>query len=367
MAKLKILIAAGGTGGHIYPALAIADALKRAAKVDIAFVGTKFGLENTIVPTNGYHVFHLPIGRLNGKVSRRERLTTLLTLPYAFWVSARLLRREKPDLVLGVGGHASGPLLLVASRLGYRTAIWEPNAMPGLANRILARFVDECWVVFPEAQALLKNKKSRTAGMPVRREIEAPVSCDWAPHKFRILVFGGSQGARGINDAVVGMVHAAGPWLDDVEIVHQAGPSDYVRTRAAYGPKLADYPVDLREYLHDMGTQYARADLVIARSGTGTLSELAACSKVSILIPFPFAADDHQRRNAESLVERDAAVMIVQKELTPERLRLEIDRLRNDVPRMRAISERVHEFHVPHAAEGLAAEFIGRIQSGATV
>ena len=367
MPKLKILIAAGGTGGHIYPALAIADALKRAAAVDIAFVGTKHGLENQLIPPQGFRVFHLPIGRLNGKVSRRERLTTLLTLPYAFWVSARLLRREKPDLVLGVGGHASGPLLLVASRLGYRTAIWEPNAMPGLANRLLARFVDECWVVFPEAQSLLKNDNARTAGMPVRREIEAPVEAPSGPHKFRILVFGGSQGARGINDAVVAMVHAAGAWLDDVEIVHQAGPADFKRTRDAYGPRLPEYPVDLREYLHDMGAQYARADLVIARSGTGTLSELAACSKLAILIPFPFAADDHQRRNAESLVERDAAVMIVQKDLSAARLRAEIDRLRGDPARAEAMRRRVHEFHVPHAAETLSAHFIKRMQNDATV
>jgi UDP-N-acetylglucosamine--N-acetylmuramyl-(pentapeptide) pyrophosphoryl-undecaprenol N-acetylglucosamine transferase len=203
--------------------------------------------------------------------------------------------------------------------------------------------------------------------MPVRREIDQPRSCDLAPHKFRILVFGGSQGARGINDAVVAMVHAAGDWLNDVEIVHQAGPADFKRVREAYGPNLETYPVDLREYLHDMGQQYARADLVVARSGTGTLSELAACSKVSILIPFPYAADDHQRRNAESLVERDAAVMIVQKDLSAARLRAEIDGLRADPKRMVAMSQRVHEFHVPHAAEGLADAFLERIGHDATV
>jgi UDP-N-acetylglucosamine--N-acetylmuramyl-(pentapeptide) pyrophosphoryl-undecaprenol N-acetylglucosamine transferase len=367
MSKSNILIAAGGTGGHIYPALAIADALREAADVNVAFVGTESGLENKLVPPAGYHVFHLPIGRLNGKVSRRERITTLLKLPLAFWVSARLLRRQKPDLVLGVGGHASGPLLLVASRLGYRTAIWEPNAMPGLANRLLARFVDECWVVFPEARALLKNKNTRTAGMPIRREIEATASGGGERKKFRLLVFGGSQGARGINDAVVAMVRAGGAWLDDLEIVHQTGAGDFTRVREAYGPDLPKYPVDLREYLHDMGQQYARADLVIARSGTGTLSELAACGKAAILIPFPYAADDHQRKNAESLVARDAAVMIVQKDLTPERLRTEIDALREDPERRARMIARVRDFHVPKAAQNLATEFLGRIRDGATV
>ena len=346
MSNIKILIAAGGTGGHIYPALAIADALKSHG-ISVEFVGTPGGLENKLVPPKGYPVYHLPIGRLNGKISTGERLMTLLKMPYAFWVSARLLKRTRPALVLGVGGHASGPLLLMASRLGYRTAIWEPNAMPGLANRILARFVDECWVVYPEARALLKNEHARTAGMPVRREIERGPSGDAASTKFRILVFGGSQGARGINDAVVAMVKGAGAWLNQIEFVHQTGASDFARVREAYGPDLATYPVELREYLHDMGDQYAKADLVIARSGTGTLSELAACGKVAILIPFPFAADDHQRKNAESLVQKDAAVLIVQKDLTPGRLKAEIDRLREDPEHRRRMSERVREFHVP--------------------
>lgn len=366
MSTPKILIAAGGTGGHIYPALAIADALEH-FDVDVRFVGTPGGLENKLVPPKGYPVYHLPIGRLNGRISLRERVTTLLKLPYAFWVSARLLKRERPDLVIGVGGHASGPLLLVASRLGYRTAIWEPNAMPGLANRILARFVDECWVVFPEARSLLRNPRARTAGMPVRREIAQCAMGQVPLDKFRILVFGGSQGARGINDAVVQMVKAGGEWLREVAIVHQTGAGDFERVRAAYGDALGTYPVELREYLHDMGNQYAKADLVIARSGTGTLSELAACGKVAILIPFPFASDDHQRKNADSLVQKDAAVLIVQKDLTPGRLRAEVDRLRADPDLRRRMSERVREFHVPDAAEHLAKAFLGRITEDASV
>jgi UDP-N-acetylglucosamine--N-acetylmuramyl-(pentapeptide) pyrophosphoryl-undecaprenol N-acetylglucosamine transferase len=358
----KVLIAAGGTGGHIYPALAIADALKAAsAQTQIEFVGTAHGLENTIVPAKGYRVQHLPIGRLNSNVSLRERVQTVFLLPWALLKSVWLLRQENPDFVLGVGGHASGPLLLMAALLGYRTAIWEPNAMPGMANRWLSRFVDECWVVFEEARTRLHSKNLHVGGMPVRREIEEMPVSTTAGTPFRLLVFGGSQGARGLNNAVVEMVKSGR--LNGVQIVHQTGAFDYKRVREAYGEALAQ--VDLREYLHDMGQQYAKADLVVCRSGTGTLSELAACGKAAILVPLPTAADDHQRLNAESLVEKGAAVMILQKDLNGERLRQEIEALRAHPERLRGMSAAVRGFHHPRAAENLAGRFLERMSENA--
>lgn len=358
---MKILIAAGGTGGHIYPALAMAEAFQtKRPGIQIEFVGTAHGLENKIVPAKGFKVRHLPIGRLNSNVSLAERLKTVLLLPWAMVKSALLLLKQKPDFVLGVGGHASGPLLLMASLLGYRNAIWEPNAMPGMANRILSKFVDEAWVVFDEARGLLKGNV-QVAGMPVRREIEEMPMSKSPGGNFRLLIFGGSQGARGLNTAAAEMIKKGGAWLNGMEIIHQTGAADFQRIKDLYGEALSR--VDLREYLHDMGQQYQKADLVICRSGTGTLSELAACGKPSILIPFPFAADDHQKKNAESLVAKKAAIMILQKDLTPDGLRDQILELKAHPEVMRQMGEAVRTFHHPRAAETLVGKFVERIEN----
>lgn len=365
--KDVVLIAAGGTGGHIYPALAMADAFRSLSpNVAIEFVGTPSGLENKLVPAQGFKVHHLPIGRLNN-VSLVERLVTLVKMPLALLKSFILLRRIRPSFVLGVGGYASGPLLLVASLCGYRTAIWEPNAMPGLTNRWLARFVDECWVVFDDAKTFLKNRQAFTAGMPVRKEIESlPKRSEQHAPPFRILVFGGSQGARSVNTAMVEMLKAADPqWLNGVRIVHQTGAADFKRVKELYGDQLSSLPVDLREYLHDMAAQYASADLVVCRSGTGTLSELAACGLPSILIPFPFAADDHQRKNAETLVDKQAAVMILHKDLSAASLRAAIDQLRADPMRLKRMGERIKTFHQPQAAQNLVKGFLQRMNHAA--
>jgi UDP-N-acetylglucosamine--N-acetylmuramyl-(pentapeptide) pyrophosphoryl-undecaprenol N-acetylglucosamine transferase len=365
MSSLKILIAAGGTGGHIYPGLAVADAFhKKKPDAVVEFVGTAHGLENKIIPKHGYPVHHLPIGRLNRNVSVFERVKTLLLMPFAFVKSWLVLRAVRPDFVLGVGGHASGPLLLVASLLGYRSAIWEPNAMPGLANRWLAKFVDDCWVVFEEAKPHLNGKHLHQAGMPVRQEIEsASVATPSGGAVFNLLVFGGSQGARGINNAVLAMVQEGGDFLKGLHIVHQTGPADFTRIRDAYAGNPV---VEVHEYLHDMGARYGKADLVVSRSGTGTLSELAACGRPAILIPLPTAADDHQRRNAESLVSKDAAIMILQKDLTPSGLREAIGGLRRDPERRALMSRNIKSFHRPRAAETLVDEFVERIEQHAS-
>jgi len=362
----KVLIAAGGTGGHIYPALAIADAFKAHPEITVEFVGTAYGLENKIIPPKGYKVHHLPIGRLNSNVPLLERIKTVLLLPWAFVKSAVILQRERPRFVLGVGGHASGPLLLVATLFRFRTAIWEPNAMPGMANRILSRFVDECWVVFDEARRHMRGCKMNLAGMPVRKEIEETAMALRPSLQFRILVFGGSQGARGINNTLIELVKEAGAWLDGVQIVHQTGSVDFPRIQQTYDSlvkagSLKEGVIDVREYLHDMGAQYANADLVICRSGTGTLSELAACGKASILIPFPFASDDHQRKNAESLVSKGAALMIIQKDLTAASLRAAIDDLRAHPEKLTQMGQKIRNFHQPRAAETLVTQFLARM------
>jgi UDP-N-acetylglucosamine--N-acetylmuramyl-(pentapeptide) pyrophosphoryl-undecaprenol N-acetylglucosamine transferase len=351
MPARKILIAAGGTGGHIYPALAVAHSLKKLQPgTEIEFVGTRLGLENKIIPPQGFKVNHLPIGRLNSNVSARERLTTLLLLPLAFIKSFLVLRKFKPDLVLGVGGHASGPLLLVAAVFGYRTAIWEPNAMPGMANRILSRFVNEAFVVFDDAKSHLRARHISDSGMPVRAEIEAMEKVNSSGDgKFNILVFGGSQGSKGLNNTVVEMVRENPEWAKGIFLVHQTGAVDYGRVKELYGQLLNSGQIELHDYLHDMGT----------------VSELAACGRPAILIPLPTAADDHQTKNAESLAKRGGAVLLPQKGLTAEKLKATIEELRTQPERLRNMSLAIQKFHQPQAADTLARSFLERIEQNA--
>lgn len=357
-----VFIAAGGTGGHIYPALAIAQALQ-GMKPDwqVYFVGTPSGLENKIVPPKGFPVLHVKVGKLNA-VPFYQKLLTLIRLPLAFISSWRLLRQLRPKFVLGVGGYASGPILLVASLLGIPTAIWEPNAMPGLTNRLLSRFVDECYLVFESARAHLKARRFISSGMPVRREIEAVAPAAGLGSGARhLLVFGGSQGARAINSAVAEMLKSADPFAATHETVHQTGPSDFSRVKALYGESADRLKVELTEYLYDMDKRYAWADVVIARAGAASVAELAACGKVAILIPLPTAADNHQQKNAEALVRENAAVMILQKDLTPEKLRATLQELESDPERIRSMQEKIHKFHQPRAAEKIVSQLLNRV------
>lgn len=234
--------------------------------------------------------------------------------------------------------------------------------MPGLANRILSRFVDDCYVVFPDAKKILNASRAHDAGMPVRQEIEAvPVSSSPSRPPFKILIFGGSQGARSLNTAVAEMITTQPAWSKDFHFVHQTGAVDFARVKDIYQSRPGSWPVEIKEYLHDMADQYRKADLVICRSGTGTLSELAACRKPALFIPFPFASDDHQRKNAESMVARGAARMILHKDLSAESLKAAIDDLRSDPARLKQMGERIGEFHRPRAAESLVKEFLERM------
>lgn len=356
---MKILIAGGGTGGHIYPALAIAEAIKKKdPQAIVEFVGTSHGLEARLVPRAGYVLHVIPIGRLNRNVSLFERIKTIIQLPIALLRALFLLLSFKPNVVLGVGGYVSGPLLLAAALIRFRTLIWEPNAYPGLANRWLSRFVTQSLVVFDEAKKHLPGKNIKKIHMPVRKEIEELANIDYrvsADGHFHVLVFGGSQGARAINNCLVQMVKKYSEQLQDLEIVHQTGPLDYARIQNDYLTiPHAHQIVTVHEYLYDMPERLKWADIVIARSGTGTLSELAASGRPAILIPLPTAADDHQTQNAMALVQKNAAYLLPQKELTPERLFREIMELKNENSRRKSMSESVRAFHRINAADEIA-------------
>ncbi len=353
-----IIIAGGGTGGHIYPALTIAKALQALnPKLNVEFVGTPDGLESKIIPKHGFVISFISVGKLNYKGGFLKKIKTVFQLPWAFVKSLALVIEKKPILVLGVGGYASGPFVLASSALGIPTALWEPNAHPGLTNRILSRFVRKTFLVFEESQKKMKAKKVEVLGLPVREEIERLHLLDGdekeSDGKFHILVFGGSQGARAINTCVSAMLKEFK--FENVSFVHQTGPADFEGVHTSYSGLI---DVKAMDYVYDMENYYQWADLIICRSGASTLAELAAAKKPSILIPLPTAADDHQKKNAQSLVSKNAARMMEQKDLTPVSLFNLIIELKNQPGVLKKMSEQIQYFYQPNSARKIAEKLI---------
>jgi UDP-N-acetylglucosamine--N-acetylmuramyl-(pentapeptide) pyrophosphoryl-undecaprenol N-acetylglucosamine transferase len=360
MAPVKnpvVMIAGGGTGGHVYPALAIALALKKKnPKVEIHFVGTQLGIETKLVPRENFPLHFLPVSGLKN-TSLLARLRGLFRIPFSLVKSWQMLRQFKPEFVLGVGGYASGPLLLVSALLGKRTAIWEPNAHPGLTNRILSHFVNLAFIVFESSKATLKSKRVISLGMPLRLGM-GPRPRD--PHsKFRVLVFGGSLGARGINNVVSDAITSGGDWTRSVEIVHQTGPLDFEKIKTKYEQSRSD--VQVHPFLYDMQDRYAWADLVVCRSGASTVAEIASTHKAAIFIPFPHASDDHQKKNAEVLARGGAAVLIEQKDFSPQKFIELVERFSSHPEEIKLMEEKVKSYHRPNASEAISDIIIGEM------
>lgn len=351
-----VIIAGGGTGGHIYPGIAIARAIE---KIDpdtkVHFVGAVGCLEEEIVPRENFPLHTVRIGRLHKSVGFIAQLKTVLQMPLAFIGVLQILIRLRPVAVLGVGGFASGPMLFAAALLGFRSLIWEPNAYPGLTNRILSRWVDGCLVVFEKAGSYLHSKHLIKSGLPVRSSM-LPSGREKTHRTLRLLIFGGSQGARAVN-SVTSEALKIGGWLDGVEVVHQSGSADFERMQTVYSGAPPVFQVF--EYFHDMDQRYAWADLVICRSGASTVAEICACQKAALFIPLPTAADDHQRKNAEVLKGADAALICLQNELTPAKLRELIIQFRDDRSKIDKIEAQVRQFHFPNAAEKIADKVLG--------
>lgn len=361
------IIAGGGTGGHIYPGIAIARSLQSLdPECRVVFVGTSMGLESKIVPKEGFHLETIKVGKLNHGGSIFSKLRVVIALPIALFHSLKLLQKYKPTAVLGVGGYASGPFVLVASLAGYPCGIWEANSHPGLTNRWLARFVRKAYVVFDDARVLLKSAEVIKAGLPVRKEIETPKPI-LSSSDFRILIFGGSQGARAINRAIVEALEIGGTWLENVRIVHQTGSLDYQDLKKRYEvifdrrPELKN-KIEVHEFLFDMADRYANADLVICRGGASTVTELAACGKASIIIPLPTAADNHQQKNAETLVHASAGQMILQKDLHPQYLIEAIEKLKKNPESCVQMSSNIRKLFIPRAAEKMAQDMMQELR-----
>jgi UDP-N-acetylglucosamine--N-acetylmuramyl-(pentapeptide) pyrophosphoryl-undecaprenol N-acetylglucosamine transferase len=317
MSDPRVLIAGGGTGGHIIPALTIARELVARYQAEVLFVGTERGLESRLVPAAGFPLRLIHVGPLKN-VSLATRVRTLLDLPRGVIACRGLIRDFAPTVVFGVGGYASGPGMAAALLLGVPTMAFEPNAMPGLANRLVGKRVNAAAVNFLSAARWFRN--AEVTGIPVRPEF-------FALHETpargpTLLIFGGSQGARLFNRVCPQIAPALLDAVPGLTIVHQCGPKHADSTQAAYEQSGAS-PERWRvqPFIDDMPAQFASATLVMARSGASTVAELAAAGKPSLLVPFAAAADDHQARNAEEMVKAGAAVMLREPDLSePERL-----------------------------------------------
>lgn len=347
----RFLIAGGGTGGHIIPALAIADDLRQRWGAETLFVGTARGLESRLVPQAGYRLELIRAGQFN-KVSLGTRLRTLLDLPRGFAECVALLRSFRPQAVIGVGGYASGPMMGAAIALRVPTLAFEPNAVPGMVNRLVGRRVRAAAVNFAPAARYFRN--ATVTGIPVRAEFfrlpGRPV--DAAPH---LLVFGGSQGARVLNTTMPKIAAGLLAAVPGLTILHQAGARHAETTQASYATSGAD-PArwQVAAFLDDMPQQFGAADLVLARSGASSVAELAAAGKPAVLIPFPQAADDHQRKNAEVMAEAGAARMLIEAQLTPELVEQMLTGLLRDRNELERMSREARKLAHPDASARIA-------------
>jgi UDP-N-acetylglucosamine--N-acetylmuramyl-(pentapeptide) pyrophosphoryl-undecaprenol N-acetylglucosamine transferase len=350
VAQLRILIAGGGTGGHIIPALAVARELVDRHGAEVLFVGTARGLETRLVPGAGFALRLIDVGPLKS-VSLMTRLRTLSRLPASIGDCKRMIREFRPCAVLGVGGYASGPAMAAALWLKVPAMAFEPNAMPGLANRLVGKRVQAAAVNFPAATTWFRN--AEVTGVPVRPEFFSLPRPTGPPH---LLVFGGSQGARIFNINLPRLIPALLCAVPGLTVLHQCGARHAAATEEAYRASGADSSRwQVQPFLDDMPSQFARANLVMSRSGASTVAELAAASKPSLLVPFAAATDEHQRRNAEAMVEAGAAVMMEEKDLEiPEHLLAALTGLLNDPARMAAMGAAARTQAHPGAAERIA-------------
>ncbi len=352
---MRILIAGGGTGGHLFPGIALAEELVgRNQGHAVTFVGTRHGLEVRHVPRAGFELELIEVGQLKGR-GLLGWLKGLLRIPRAMWQSRRILRRIKPDVVVGVGGYASGPVVLTAWLKRIPTMVLEQNALPGMTNRVLGKLVKRVVVAFPEAQAHFSRRKTQLLGNPVRRAlVDNFLRSNEPKDGTHLLAFGGSQGARTLNRVVPDAFGLLAERVEDLHLVHQTGERERDEVQRRYVDLGLQDRVSVTAFIDDMAAAYRRADAVVARAGATTVTELALCRKPAILIPFPFAADNHQEVNARSLVEAGAAEMIREADLSAEGLADRIAAIVCDPERRAQMEEAAGGVSRPEAAREIA-------------
>jgi UDP-N-acetylglucosamine--N-acetylmuramyl-(pentapeptide) pyrophosphoryl-undecaprenol N-acetylglucosamine transferase len=354
---VRVLIAGGGTGGHLYPGIALARELQRRdPAAHVSFVGTAAGIEARVVPRERFPLELIRVAGLKGK-SRRDRMRGLVLLPLAALDAWRVISAQRPDVVVGVGGFASGPVLAIAALRGYPTMLLEQNALPGITNRLLARLVRAAAVNFEAALAYFP-RTGFVAGNPVRPEF-FPAQNEEANDRFtkprdaaRVLVFGGSQGAHAINVAVVEAASRLAATGVRLAITHQTGERDLDLVRAAY--QRAGLAARVEAFIFEIDRAMKAADVVICRAGATTLAELAASATPAILVPLPTATDDHQRRNAAAVARSGGAMVIDERDLKGDALTSALKDLVGDPERLVRMAAAARTLARPDAAERIA-------------
>jgi UDP-N-acetylglucosamine--N-acetylmuramyl-(pentapeptide) pyrophosphoryl-undecaprenol N-acetylglucosamine transferase len=320
---MRLLIAGGGTGGHLFPGIAVAEEfLARDPANQVLFVGTERGIEARAVPAAGYRLEVISAAGIRGK-GGLSQIKGAAMMVYGYAQSRKILKSFRPDMVLGVGGYASLPVVLAAKGMQIPRYIHEQNAIPGMTNKFLAQFADRVFVTLEESERFFPKDKILLTGNPLRQQIlkmvadsgrQTPAGKD----AFRLFIFGGSQGAHAINMAITEALPVLKQKQSRIDIVHQTGEKDLEAVSAAY--QRAGIQARVTAFINDMASEYAMADLIICRAGATTIAEVTACGKACLFIPFPHAVDDHQRRNAEALLKKDACFMLLERELSGERL-----------------------------------------------
>lgn len=362
---MKLIIAGGGTGGHLFPGIAVAEEfLSRDPANEVLFVGTERGIEARAVPAAGYPLELISAAGIRGK-GTLSQLKGAAMMIYGYAQSRKILKSFRPDMVLGVGGYASLPMVLAARGRQIPRFIHEQNAIPGQTNRLLARFASKVFITLEESARYFPVATTLLTGNPLRRQIldmigaVSPSSAKddvRSAGTFRLFVFGGSQGAHAINAAMVEALPLLKKGWDKLVITHQTGEKDYAEVSAAY--RAAGIEASVSPFISDMAAEYAAADLIICRAGATTIAEVTACGKACLFIPFPHAVDDHQRRNAEALLKKDACFMMLERELNGGTLARTIRTLAEDPGLVRRTGELAFSLARLDAAKIIVDEMI---------
>ncbi len=354
---MRLLVAGGGTGGHLFPGLALGEEVKtRHPRNDVLFVGSPRGIETRVVPKAGFPLELIDVGPLKGQ-GILGFLKGLFSLPRALWQSVKILRKFDPDVVLGVGGYASGPVVLAAWLLRIPIAIQEQNALPGLTNRIVGLFADAIFIAFDEARAGFPSGRTHLLGNPIRHAfLDNYLHTKTPGERLSIFVTGGSQGAHTLNLRVVEAMEILAPQIGSrLKVRHQTGVRDQPEIAARYRKlESSGLRAEAVAFIDDMALAYAEADLLVCRAGATTIAELTMCKKPAILVPFPFATDDHQTVNARSLVQAGAALLMPEKDLTGQKLADALRALEADRTRLQKMSRASGLLGRPEAAREIA-------------
>lgn len=354
---MRVIVAGGGTGGHLFPGLAVArEFKKRDSMTEILFVGTALGIESRAVPAAGFPLETIPVRGLKGR-GLTGLVQGLYGIPASIFRSLGILRRFRPDCVVGVGGYASGPLLLAAKLRGIRSAVMEQNLRPGLTNRVLGKIADRVFTAYEGSARWFPRGRVVETGNPVRWRTLPQVD---KGAKFTLLVFGGSQGARRVNQCAVEMLKSLRGMEGELGVIHQTGAADLEWVRAAY--RELPFEAEVLPFIEKMDEAYARADLVLCRAGAATIAELTVFGKPAILVPYPYAAYDHQRLNAEALRDRGAAEMILDRELEGENLAALVRDFYRDRARLSSMARAAGRLGRPEAAEKIVDECYALVQ-----